>query len=56
MEISDLPDDTKPALVLMRDRLADFIAWADERGDTILAIRLAEAHAMVADQVGSNDD
>ena len=55
VENSDMPNDTKPALILMRERLAEFIAWADEQGDSLLAIKLDEARTIIEDQVGSND-
>lgn len=55
VENSDMPHDTKPTLILMRERLAEFIAWADAQGETFLAIKLDEARTIIEDQVGSND-
>lgn len=38
-----MADEATNALAEMRERLAEFMQWADDHGETLLAARLAEA-------------
>lgn len=38
-----MTEEAANALADMRERLARFVEWADDQGETLLAARLAEA-------------
>lgn len=44
-----MTEEAANALADMRERLAGFVEWADEQGETLLAARLAEAQHCAED-------
>ncbi|SFP85835.1 hypothetical protein [Sphingomonas rubra] len=48
--------ETAAALLQIRDLLDEAILWAEANGDTLLAVRLAEAHHCVEERIDGNTD
>jgi hypothetical protein len=48
--------EREDALKLMRDKLAEYVAWADDQGDTLLAIHLGEVCDLLEQRARSRID